>query len=575
MVSAAGICEEAQSLVLAGQPRRAETLLRGLLLDDIRFARAYRLLSHAAHAQGRRLEAAALAHHAISLEPRTPENHFMLGVVQMGRHDHAAAVEAFQAAVEIDPSLAEAHLNLGNMLTALEDYDRAVEHYHRALKLRSAMPEGHLNLGACLRSQRDFAGAEAAVRQALELKPGMAGAYLNLGNALTEQARFGEAAEAYRAHLAASPDDAATWLSLGAVLACLGMREDSMAAYDRAVELAPDDKTKLFERASAKLLLGDFETGWADYEYRWTTDKLKAERPNLPGREWQGEDLAGKTLFVFGEQGYGDNIQFLRYLPILVEQGARVIFCSDWRMKELTASLSPKVEWYGGQGAPLPAYDYFAALLSLPCHLKTGAATIPVGVPYLSIAKERQKAMKAVIEELAPGPGLRVGLVWSGRPTHGNDAERSLEPEDLGPLLAVEGVRFFSLQQSPRDGHLERLGKLGTVHDLSAHLTDFADTGAALQALDLLVSVDTAVAHLAGALNRPAWVMITRQPDWRWLLEREDSPWYPSLKLFRQSGKWDWRPVVERLWDELGAMAKRQGQAKAQPRPRKKHKENS
>lgn len=575
MASAAGICEEAQSLVLSGQPSRAETLLRGLLLDDIRFARAYRLLSHAAHVQGRRLEAAALARHAITLEPRVPEHHFMLGVVQMGRHQHQAAVEAFRAAVEIDPNLAEAHLNLGNMLTALEDYDRAVEHYHRALKLRPNMPEGHLNLGACLRSQRDFAGAEAAVRKALELKPGMAGATLNLGNALTEQARFAEAAEAYRTHLAASPDDAATWLSLGAVLACQGLRQDSMAAYDRAVELAPDDKTKLFERASAKLLLGDFATGWADYEYRWTTDKLKAERPNLPGREWKGEDLAGKTLFVFGEQGYGDNIQFLRYLPILAEQGARVIFCSDWRMKELTASLSPRVEWYGGQGAPLPAYDYFAALLSLPCHLKTGLETIPATVPYLTVSKERQKALTTVIEEAAPGPGLRVGLVWSGRPTHGNDAERSLAPEELAPLLAVEGVRFFSLQQSPRDGHLERLAKLGTVHDLSPHLADFADTGAALQTLDLLISVDTAVAHLAGALNRPAWVMITRQPDWRWLLEREDSPWYPSVRLFRQPGKWDWRPVVGRLRDELRSLVASQPQEKTRRQTRKKNSENA
>jgi tetratricopeptide (TPR) repeat protein len=550
MREAAGACDEAMRQIQAGQPRRAEALLRTVLLDNIRDGRAYRLLAHAAHSQGRGLEADSLIGHAIALQPEDAEHHFIQGVVLMGRNKIEEAAEAFEEAVRLNPALAEARLNLGNARMMLKQLEQAVGHYRIALEMRPNMAEGHLNLGATLRAMRDFAGAEAAVRRALEINPALSGVHLNLGNALSEQGRFEEAVEAYRAHLAASPNDPGNWVALGANLAALGRREDCLEAYDQAVSRVPEDGTQRFERAVARLLFGDFEGGWEDYEHRWAKERLKAERPNLPGREWQGEDIAGKTLFVFGEQGYGDNIQFARYLPLLTERGAKVIFCSELTLEALFAPLAPAVQWFGGNGA-LPAYDYFVPLLSLPYHFQTRLETIPAKLPYLSVTDERRSLWKDRIAALEPGNEVKVGLVWTGRPAHGNDLERSLEPEMLAPLLQVPGARFFSLQKPSRPGHLEALNRLGHVHDLEPQLEDFADTAAALDNLDLLISVDTAVAHLAGALGRPAWVLVARQPDWRWLLNRDDSPWYPGMRLFRQTAKWDWASVIHRLADAL------------------------
>jgi len=546
--------QEATRLVIAGQPRQAEALLRGLLLQDIRRAAVYRLLAQAAHMQKRELEAVALADHAISIEPTEPAHHFMLGVARMGLSQWDAAAQAFQAALNINPDVPETHLNLGNVRKLQEDLPRAVEHYRAALRLRPNMPEAYLNLGAVLRTQTDYAGAEQAVRQALEIDPGLPGAWLNLGNALAEQGKFEDAAEAYGRHLEAAPGDVANWVALGANLATLGRREEALAAHDRAVALAPEDGLQKFERSVTKLLFGDFDGGWADYEHRWSKESLKAEKPKLPGREWRGEEIAGKTLFVFGEQGYGDNIQFARYLPLLVERGAKVVFCSEASLRGLFEPLTPSVRWYDGS-EDLPPYDYFVALLSLPYHFGTRLETIPAEVPYLTPSAARRMDWADRIAALEPGPEMKVGLVWTGRPVHGNDRERSLSPEQLAPLLQVPGVRFFSLQKPPRPGHVDRLKRLGEIHDLAPQLEDFADTAAALENLDLLISVDTAVAHLAGALGRPTWVMIPRQPDWRWLAERSDSPWYPTLELFRQSSKGDWATVVHRIAGRLAVLS--------------------
>lgn len=551
------VCAEAARLLLAGQPRQAEGRLRRLLLDDMACAPAYRLLAQAAHAQGRRQEAASLARHAIGLAPDDAENHFMLGVALMGQGALEAARAAFEATLRVDPLVAEAHLNLGNLDKLAEDAETAAGHYRRALELRPAMAEAHLNLGAILREQGDYAGAEQAARQALAVAPGVSGGWLNLGNALSEQGRYAEAVEAYERHLAQMPGDVANWVTLGANLAALGRREESLAAYDRAVGLAPGDGLQRFERSVTRLLFGDFEGGWADYEHRWSKPSLKAERPRLPGREWRGEDIAGKTLFVFGEQGYGDNIQFARYLPLLAAKGAQVVFCSEKTLAPLfappfgaMAAEGGSIRWYDGDG-PVPPYDYFVPLLSLPYHFGTRLDSIPADQPYLSVAASLRDDWKHRIAACKPGRKLKVGLVWSGRAVHGNDRERSIDPDLLAPLLAVSGVSFFSLQKPPRPGHLERLGALGQINDLAPRIDSFADTAAALDNLDLLISVDTAVAHLAGALGRPAWVLITCQPDWRWLRDRDDSPWYPSLRLFRQRRKRDWPSVIAAVVEAL------------------------
>ncbi|HVI50049.1 MAG TPA: tetratricopeptide repeat-containing glycosyltransferase family protein [Candidatus Sulfotelmatobacter sp.] len=552
--SASSFRHEALRLLQSGRPREAEAVLRRLLLSDMGWAPAYCLLAQAAHMQGRRMEAVTLAGHAAELAPDLAENHFMLGVALMGMNALERAHDAFEAALRADPSLAEAHLNLGNVDKLQKRPDAAAEHYRRALELRPAMAEGHLNLGTLLRDQGDYVGAEQAARRALEAMPGVVGGYLNLGNALSEQGRYAEAVEAYHRHLEQVPGDVANWVTLGANLAALGRRDEALAAHDRAVALAPDDGLQRFERSVTRLLFGDFAGGWADYECRWSKPSLKAERPNLPGREWRGEDIGGKTLFVFGEQGYGDNIQFARYLPLLVERGAKVVFCSEKTLSSLFEPMMGRgIQWYDGDG-PVPPYHYYVPLLSLPHHFGTLLETIPLPAPYLTPSQARRDAWRERIAACKPGKNLKVGLVWTGRPVHGNDKERSLSPDLLKPVLDQRGICFFSLQKPSRPGHMEVLQSLGRVHDLSLQLEDFADTAAALENLDLLISVDTAVAHLAGALGRPAWVLIARHPDWRWLRERDDSPWYPSLRLYRQPTKRDWPSVIARLAEDLSKL---------------------
>jgi ADP-heptose:LPS heptosyltransferase len=256
---------------------------------------------------------------------------------------------------------------------------------------------------------------------------------------------------------------------------------------------------------------------------------------------WNGEDLAGRTVLLHGEQGYGDTIQGLRYVPLVAARGGRVVLEVPAPLARVAASVSGVAEFVTA-GQALPRFDLVCPMLSLPRALGTTLETIPADLPYLAPPAEAVAQWR----ERLGGPGLRIGIAWAGSALHRSDAQRSIEIETLAPLLKTKGVRWFSLQVGERAADLARL-PAGLITDLAPRLSDFADTAAALANLDLLISVDTAVVHLAGALARPAWVMLRARPDWRWMLEREDTPWYPSLRLFRQRERGDWDEVVARV----------------------------
>lgn len=543
---------QAERALQAGKPQEAERLLRQALLMTPAEPSLFQLLARAALRLGRGMEAVELARHALALDPLSAMASFGLGVVLLARQQLDPAAAAFEAALLRDPGLVEAHVNLGNVRKLQGRIEQAVSHYRAAALLRPGMAEIFMNLGAALRDSRDFVGAETAARQALSLDPTLLGAILNLGNALAERGLFDPAIAEYHRYLEHCPENVECWLSLAASQLALGRRAEALAGYDRVVALEPEQGLHRFERALAHLTLGDLTKGWDEYDFRWCTPFLKDTRPALPGPEWQGGDPAGKTLFIHGEQGYGDIFQFVRYLPLLTALGAKVIFGTDPILAEVLAPLKRHVQWYAS-GDPMPAYDAHLPLLSLPRCFGTQLETIPAETPYLEVDPERRGRWRQRIASLAE-ERFKIGLVWSGRASHANDAKRSLTPEVLAPLWAVPGVALFSLQKDLRPGHLERLMALGPVHDLSPELTDFAETAAALEQMDLLISVDSAVAHLAGALGRPVWLLLARQADWRWLQGRDDSPWYPTLRLFRQEVPGEWSAVMERA---VGALVER------------------
>jgi tetratricopeptide (TPR) repeat protein len=438
-----------------------------------------------------------------------------LGHHQQGRLAEAEA--AYRKVLGLNPGNAVAKQYLGVLAMQQGDPGRGEAMIREAIAAMPGMPDFHNNLGLCLRQQDRLREAVLAYRQALALNPGYLPARNNLGLDLMAQAQLPEAAAEFEQAIAAEPKFAEAHWNLGLAL----------------------------------LTLGELPRGWREYEWRLQCQPFGDDGLNLAGvAPWRGEPLVGKTLLVRREQGAGDTAQFLRFLPRLCDQGARVLLHVRPEMAVLARSVDPRVELVDPVALPA-APDYYANLLSLPRWLEVTLDALPGPMPYLHAESGRLEAWR---ERLAAYPGRRIGLVWGGNPKHKNDRNRSCPLAVFKPLLDLPGISWFSLQKGEPARQLAEI-EPGKIIDLGPEFQDFADTAAALEALDLLITVDTSVAHVAGALGRPAWVMIPKAPDWRWLLDREDSPWYPSLRLFRQEGVSGWHGVRDRIAEALMAGA--------------------
>jgi hypothetical protein len=400
---------------------------------------------------------------------------------------------------------------------------------------------------------KDFHGSAAAHRRAIAQKPDFALAHRNLGNALFALKHFNKAIAAYRRAIELNPDFADAWSNLGTTLQHAGQYDEAMAALRRAIALAPEQQANGHSGLGILMLMhGDFAAGWEEYEWRLRSSEAKG--PPFPQRPWQGESVAGRHIYVQAEQGFGDTIQFVRYLPSLRQRAGAVTVRVQQPLLTLVRESLPGITVIGDGETPAPA-DCECALLSLPRLFGTRLETVPAVVPYLhphaDIAAQWQSRLSAM-------QGIKVGLVWAGRSEHANDFRRSLGFDSLAPLLSVSGVDFASLQVGPRAADLKsRRGR--KITDLSPQLEDFAATAGVVMALDLVITVDTAVAHLAGAIGKPVWVLLPWVTDWRWLLDREDNPWYPSMRLFRQRRGDTWPDVVLRVARELSAVARGHG----------------
>jgi tetratricopeptide (TPR) repeat protein len=552
----------------AADPTREEPAT----LDDLA-ARAHQALG-----AGRLPEAEAVYRKIVALWPGIAAAHNNLGIIlaQQGKLDEALA--QFERAVALEPNFAEAHNNLGNVLQAQSKRDQAALEFERAIALRPDYAEALNNLGNILQEQRQFDQAVARLQQAIALKPNYAEAYYNLGNALKVQGQFEEAAAHYLQALAIQPDFAEAHHNLGIVLwnqdeieqavakfrhaialrphygeahnnLGVALREqfklaEARQAFHRLLEIQPDSPSAELGLAICDLVEGDYERGWQAFEGRLRMPGLDPP-PNFP--RWRGEPLAGRSLLLLSEQGFGDTLHFVRYARAMKERGARVVVACQAALGQLLARASGWDELFIlGSGAELPRCDFYLPLLSAPGALGTNAATIPCDVPYLAADPELTAQWAA---ELARIDGFKIGIVWQGSRGFASDRWRSIPLAGFAPLANVPGVRLVSLQKGFGSEQIATVDF--PVLDLSGRLDEaagpFIDTAAVISNLDLVVTPDTAIGHLAGALGAPVWLALQLSPNWRWLLERDDSPWYPTMRLFRQTAFGQWPDVFERM----------------------------
>jgi len=486
---------------------------------------------------------------AVALEPCRTEALVNRGraLRDLKRFDESLA--SYDRALGIEPGNAAALVGRGNTRHAMRAYESALTDYDQAIAKRPDFAEAHGNRGNALRELGRHHEALEAFNRAIALNPDYDEAYNNRGNALVELNRPAEALADYDRALSMTPDNTFALVNRGNALRYLDHHDEAIASFDRAIALRPDLAEAHWNKALLCLSVGDFARGWANYEWRWRREGEMQPR-DFPQPQWRGEDLSGKTILLHAEQGFGDTIQFARYVPMVAKKGCKIILELPDSLRPLIGNLNGVVGMYR-RGEILPPFDVHCPLLSLPLAFNTTLETIPAAVPYLDPPAERSEVWRKRLATIAKP---RVGLVWSGKPTHKNDHNRSIALSRLEPLLSIPAIQFISLQHEYRDPDLAALGRLPILR-LDDALTDFAETAAVIGELDLVIGVDTAVAHLAGAMARPLWLLLSHIQDWRWLRGRTDSPWYPSARLFRQPHIGDWDGAIALVAKELAAFA--------------------
>jgi Flp pilus assembly protein TadD len=529
-------------------------------------------------------EAVACFRTALDLRPDYAEAHNNLGIALKEQARLDEAIACHRKAIDLAPTYAGAHNNLGNALKDQGRLDEAIACYRRAIGLAPNYPGAHNNLGVALKQQARLDDAIACFRKAIALNPSYSEAHNNLGIALKEQARPDEAIASFRMALDLEPDFSEAYNNLGTVLGEQARQDEAVACYRRAIDLRPgfaeahnnlgtalraqerlDDAVACFRRAIdlnadyaeahnnlalALLTRGDLAAGWEEYEWRWKMPRLVRTRPDFAQPQWHGEPAEGQTLLIHAEQGFGDTIQFCRYAPLAVGRGLRVIMEVQKPLIRLLRSL-PGVEEVVAQGEALPRFDLQCPMLSMPLALGTTLASVPGAGSYLHADPAQVAAWHARLAAMG-NQGRRIGLAWAGNPRSHIPAEaaadrrRSIAPTRLLPLFQMPGLHFFSLQKDGPDapGHFP-------LTDCMGEIGDFADSAALIANLDLVIAVDTAVAHLAAALGKPVWMLDRFDPDWRWLTGRRDSPWYPTLRIYRQPRPGDWDAVLAEVVGDL------------------------
>jgi tetratricopeptide (TPR) repeat protein len=488
---------------------------------------------------------------ALELAPESAEFHFHLGVALANCGEADRAIVAYERAIELDSTMPEPHANLGVIFRSIGKLDRALAAYARALEINPDCAEVHCNLGVALAELDRMAEAIQCYELALAINPDFANAHFNLANAIRKGDEHERAIEMYRRAVQLKTDFVQAHSNMAMSFNDLGRHDLALIYYDRAVELRPEWGEARWNRTLTHLVLGDFERGWAEFDCRNQIEPPSSR--TFPGERWSGEDIRGKTILLNYEMGLGDSINFVRYASWVAQRAGRVIVEMQEPLRELCESVAGVDQVVCIQrDQPFVHYDLHCSLMRLPELYRSDPATMPRTVPYLRPSGARLDKWQKTVG--ARAGKFRVGLVWAGSPEHQNDRQRSIALASLASLAAVPDVEFYSLQRGHAAGQAMTPPPGMGLIDHSDEFDNMADTAALIEQLDLVISVDTSVAHLAGALGKPVWVLLAYVPDWRWMLDREDTPWYPTMRLFRQPAIGDWSMPIRQIARELSLM---------------------
>ena len=483
---------------------------------------------------------------AIEINPASDSAFYYLGFAMCEFKQFAAGVECFDKALALNPSHAQAACDRASALVELGQFEDALAGYDQAIRICADYAEAYSYRGSALLALQLTDEAIASFDRSIALEPS-AGAYLNRGNAYQAKGQYQAAVASYDAAIALQSNYAMAYSNRSASLKHLHRLEESIASSNQAIAIDPNYPAAHWNRALTYLLKGDLAPGFQGYQWRWEMENFKKIRRTFTQPQWLGTpSIRGKKLLIHGEQGLGDTIQFARYAALVQAAGGHVVWEVEPQLFTLFKSL-PGVGTLLRQGDPLPDFDYYCPVMSLPLALATDMACIPAPARYLK-ADEAKLAQWS--EALGPKTVPRVGLAWSGSPTHQDDHNRSIALSTLLEGLPA-GFQYFSLQKDVRAADMAALAGAHNVRHFGEQLADFSDTAALCELMDLVISVDTSVAHLSGALGVPTWVLLPHLPDWRWLLEHRDSPWYPSIRLYRQSKARHWDDVLQAVANDL------------------------
>jgi tetratricopeptide (TPR) repeat protein len=483
---------------------------------------------------------------ALQINPDYPEAYNNLGFAFRKRGRIDEAISCYQKAIEISPMYYDAYYNLAMSLQENEQIDEAISCYQKAIEISPDYPEVYNNLGFAFQEKGQLDRAIDLYRRALEIHPSYPEAQTNLGNALMGKGLINEAIACYKEALRLNPDYVEAYTNLGNAYQQKGSISEAITCYQKALRINPDFASAHWNLSLVYLLSGNFEQGWNEYPWFWHLKDVVPRKFSRP--PWDGSIMKDNKILLYAEEGYGDTIHFFRYIPLVAERCAKVIIECQEELISLVRNIDG-VNQVIAQGEQIPEHDVHCSLLMLPAIFKTTFESIPAKVPYIPIDPGLTKQWQDMMQD--DNEKIKIGLVWAGGHKEGTLNYRSCSLEMFLPFIKLDGITFYSLQKGEAAEQTENLPEGIKLVNYMEEIRDFSDTAALIENLDLVISVDTSVAHLAGALGKPVWLLLHFVPSWRWLLGREDSPWYPTMRLFRQPAPGDWGPVIERVLREL------------------------
>jgi len=547
------LLQDAMAQHQAGQLQEAEVIYRSILAEEPDNPYALHLLGLLAYQVGNNEVAIELIEKAIEANPTVPDFYNSYGEAYRALANNELSLKCYKQAIEIKPDFAEAYNNMGNALKVMGRNEEATTCFEKAITIRPDFFQAHYNLGISLQEVGKIEQAISHYQHAISNYPDYAEAHNNIGIALLEIGKHEDAITHYQKAISLNPDYAEANNNLGIALQEIGKHEDAITHYRKAISIKPSFAEAHFNLSCLYLLLGNFEKGWEEYEWRLKLKSNIEHTRSFTQPQWDGRPLDGKTILIHAEQGLGDTIQFIRYIPMLAKAGGDIVVECDAKLSHLFSGYED-ITRFIGTGDELPDFDIHASLLSLPNIFKTSLNSTPSDTNYIHINDNLVGSWKNKLSSLKK---LKVGLCWQGSVDNRKDQSRSIPLKYFSDILNIIDISFVSLQKGYGQEQILDGGLAETITDFSSEMDThekFVDTCAIIENLNLVIGVDTATIHLAGAMGKPVWVLLPYSPDWRWMLNTNDTPWYPTMRLFRQQEPGNWETVMDEISVELGKL---------------------